>query len=92
MIRLVSKYQSKYLKETLLHLGSELESAGRRKEAEAFYLEAGDWKSAVNMYRSVEQWDEAYRVAQGYDHASHHVALLWARALPIDSAAKLLAR
>ena len=34
------------------------------KEAETHFVEAGDWEAAVNMYRSNDLWDEAFRVAK----------------------------
>ena len=29
-------------------------------------MEAGDWKSAVHMYRGTDAWEDAYRVAQSH--------------------------
>lgn len=43
-------------------LVQELEADGNLQEAESHYLEAKDWKAAVNMYRVNSMWDEAYRV------------------------------
>lgn len=40
----------------------ELEAEGNLRQAEHHYLEAGDWKAAVNMYRSQDMWEEAHRV------------------------------
>lgn len=40
----------------------ELEVEGQMSTAEHHYLEVGDWKAAVNMYRSNELWEDAYRV------------------------------
>jgi hypothetical protein len=40
----------------------ELEGEGNLRQAEHHYVEAGDWKAAVNMYRGQDQWDESYRV------------------------------
>lgn len=44
----------------------ELEADGHLQEAEYHYLEAKDWKAAVNMYRVNNMWDEAYRVGAAY--------------------------
>jgi len=32
------------------------------RQAEHHYVEGGDWKAAVNMYRSQDMWDESHRV------------------------------
>ena len=40
----------------------ELESEGRHRQAEHHFVEASDWKAAVNMYRGKDLWDDAYRV------------------------------
>ena len=40
----------------------ELEGEGQLRQAEHHYLEAKDWKAAVNMYRNSDMWEEAYRV------------------------------
>ena len=40
----------------------ELESEGQLRQAEHHFLEARDWKAAVNMYRNQDMWEEAYRV------------------------------
>ncbi len=34
-----------------MHLAQELEQEGNHRAAEKHYVEAGDWKSAVHMYR-----------------------------------------
>ncbi|XP_025050082.1 intraflagellar transport protein 172 homolog [Alligator sinensis] len=92
MIRLVAKHHKDLLSDTHLHLGKELETEGRLQEAEYHYLEAKDWKAAVNMYRVNDMWEEAYRVAKAHGGAnSHkHVAYLWAKSLGGEAAAKLL--
>lgn len=40
----------------------ELEAEGQLRQAEHHFLEARDWKAAVNMYRNQDMWEEAYRV------------------------------
>ncbi|KAM3856962.1 intraflagellar transport protein 172 homolog [Vipera latastei] len=92
MIRLLAKYHKDLLSDTHLHLGKELEADGNLQEAEYHYLEAKDWKAAVNMYRVNNMWDEAYRVAKAHGGAnSHkHVAFLWAKSLGGEAAVKLL--
>ncbi|XP_053107178.1 intraflagellar transport protein 172 homolog isoform X2 [Hemicordylus capensis] len=92
MLRLLAKYHKDLLGDTHLHLGKELEADGRLQEAEYHYLEAKDWKAAVNMYRVHNMWEEAYRVAKAHGGAnSHkHVAFLWAKSLGGEAAVKLL--
>ena len=55
-------------------------------------MEAGDWKSAVHMYRGSDAWEDAYRVAQthGGPNSAKQVAFLWAKTLGGESAVKLL--
>lgn len=52
-----------------LPLLQELETEGRLQEAEYHYLEAKDWKAAVNMYRVNDMWEEAYRVRLSRERA-----------------------
>lgn len=91
-IRLVENYHPDLLQTTHLHLGQQLESQGKHRSAEVHYLAAGEWKAAMNMYRNLSMWEEAYRVAKqsGGPAAANQVAFLWARTLSIDSAVKLL--
>ncbi|MGH0145775.1 UNVERIFIED_CONTAM: hypothetical protein FKN15_006901 [Acipenser sinensis] len=92
MIRLVAKYHKDLLTDTHLHLAKELEGETRFQEAEYHYLEAKEWKAAVNMYRVNDMWDEAYRVAKAHGGANAHkqVAYLWAKSLGGEAAVKLL--
>ncbi|RUS80517.1 hypothetical protein EGW08_011738 [Elysia chlorotica] len=92
MIRLVKAHHENLVNDTHLHLAKELDEEGNYRQAEQHYLEAGDWKAAVNMYRGQDLWDEAYRVAkaQGGQPAAKQVAYLWAKNLGGDSAVKLL--
>lgn len=41
----------------------ELEGEGQLRKAELHYVEAGDWKAAVHMFRAGNLWDDAYRVS-----------------------------
>ncbi|XP_056632969.1 intraflagellar transport protein 172 homolog [Diorhabda sublineata] len=92
MIRLVEKYHPNLLQTTHLHLGQQLENQGKYRAAEIHFLAIDEWKAAMNMYRNLGMWEEAYRVAKqnGGPHAANQVAFLWARSLHIDSAIKLL--
>lgn len=50
-----------FFKDTHIHLAKELENENSLRRAEHHYSEGGEWKSAVNMYRQREMWEEAYR-------------------------------
>ncbi|CAH8497562.1 unnamed protein product [Dicrocoelium dendriticum] len=95
MLRLVRAHKPEFLNQTLLHLAQDLEKEGNLKQAEQYYVEAKDWKSTVNMYRTRDQWEEAYRVASSCSSQPElrkQVAYLWARHLGGESAARLLTR
>ena len=47
-------------------IAQQLEVEGNLREAEKHFVEAKDWKSAVQMYRQVNQWEDALRVAKVY--------------------------
>ena len=42
----------------------ELESEGQYRQAEHHFVEAKDWKASINMYRTKNLWDDAYRVRE----------------------------
>ncbi|XP_039273606.2 intraflagellar transport protein 172 homolog [Styela clava] len=94
MIKLVEQYHSDLLQDTHIHLAKELEGENSLRRAEHHYVEGGDWKAAVNMYRQKDMWEDAYRVAKssGTPTAHKQVAYLWAKSLGGDSAVKLLSR
>ncbi|VVC40970.1 Armadillo-type fold,Tetratricopeptide-like helical domain [Cinara cedri] len=94
MMALVSKYHSELVGTTHMHLAHECESRGNYRAAENHYVQAGEWKLAVKMYRSLDMWEEAYKIAKnnGGEHAAEQVAFLWAKSLGGDSAVKLLNR
>lgn len=70
MVRLVNEHRPDLLKETHQFLAQTLEMDGSLREAEHHYVEAGEWHSAVNMYRSNEMWDDSIRVAKFYGGVS----------------------
>ncbi|XP_066969064.1 intraflagellar transport protein 172 homolog [Macrobrachium rosenbergii] len=92
MMRLVSHYHPDLVQSTHLHLAGELEQESNYRDAEKHFIDAGDWKAAVNMYRNVDMWEDAYRVAkhEGGANAGKQVTFLWARTLRGDAAVKLL--
>eukprot|EP00048_Salpingoeca_helianthica_P023440 m.24360 g.24360 ORF g.24360 m.24360 type:complete len:1745 (-) comp8673_c1_seq1:35-5269(-) len=92
MMRLVKKHHPDLVDQTHAHLAKELESDSHYVQAEQHYIAGGDWKGAVDMYRSRDMWEDAHRVAKqfGGPIASQQIAYLWARTLGSDSAVKLL--
>ena len=42
----------------------ELEEEGSLRQSESHYVEAGEWKTAVHMYRKRNLWDDAHRVSE----------------------------
>ena len=94
MMRLVQQYHPDLVQSTHIHLAQELEQEGNHRSAEKHFVDAGDWKSAVHMYRGVDLWEDAYRVAQshGGPNAAKQVAFLWAKTLGGESAVKLLSK
>ncbi|XP_074640366.1 intraflagellar transport protein 172 homolog [Tubulanus polymorphus] len=94
MIRLVKQHHPDLLSDTHIHLAHALMNEGNMRQAEHHFMEAKDWKGAVNMYRNADMWDESYRVAKAHGgaNASKQVAYLWAKSLGGDSAVKLLTK
>lgn len=58
MTRLVQTFHPDLLQSTHVHLAQELEQEGNHRAAEKHFLEAGDWKSAVHMYRGQGRREE----------------------------------
>ncbi|XP_064911402.1 intraflagellar transport protein 172 homolog isoform X1 [Columba livia] len=94
MVSLVTKYRKELLGDTHQHLAKTLEAEGCLQEAEYHYLEAKDWKAAVNMYRVNDMWEDAYRVAKAHGGANSYkqVAYMWAKSLGGEAAVKLLSK
>lgn len=92
MVRLIKEYHPDAVSETYVHLAKEFETMNNFKQAETYFVLGGDWKSAVNMYRRADNWEEAYKVAKnnGGPAAGKQVAYVWAKTLGGDSAIKLL--
>lgn len=61
LIRLVRQFYPDKLKDTQITIAKELEQDKRYKDAEIYYVESGDWKAAANMYRLMDNWEDAYR-------------------------------
>ena len=94
MIRLVGQYHPDLLVETHKHLARELEHDKFYAKAELHYLNAGEWKAAIQMYKKINRWEEAYRIARLYAGNAavvRQVALVWARSFTnIEDAVKML--
>ena len=41
------------------------------RQAEHYFIEGGDWKQCINMYRQRDMWDEAYRVNKPEKYSDH---------------------
>ena len=54
------------LAETHVQLAQELQAEGKLKEAEGHYVEGGDWKGAVQMWRVGGMWDSSLRLAKAH--------------------------
>jgi intraflagellar transport protein 172 len=94
MIRLVQEHRPDLLKETHQFLAQTLEMEGALREAEHHYVEAQEWHSAVNMYRSNELWDDAIRVAKFYGGlgACKRVTIALLMAIGVSEGAKYLTK
>ena len=66
MMRLVTQYHPDLVTSTHVHLAGELEQESNYRDAERHYIAASEWKTAVNMYRTVDMWEDAHRVKYKY--------------------------
>jgi intraflagellar transport protein 172 len=66
MLRLVRKHRNELLNETYKHIAEQYEAKGNLKKAEQFYVEGKLWTQAMGMYRQLEKWDDAKRVAKAH--------------------------
>ncbi|EPZ35542.1 WD40 repeat-like protein [Rozella allomycis CSF55] len=92
LLGLVSKYRKQHLNETLNFIAKEFESSGDYSTAEMYYLKANDWKSAISMHTSNNNFEDAYRIAKefGNESALKQIAYIWARSLGGESGVNLL--
>ncbi|CAD7963993.1 unnamed protein product [Amoebophrya sp. A25] len=90
MLRLVAKYRKELLTDTYKHIAGQYEAKGNLKRAEHYYVEAKCWTNAVSMYRQIESWDDAKRVAKthGGKQAFEKVVLAHAHAVFKESGAE----
>jgi intraflagellar transport protein 172 len=94
MIRLVKRFRPDLLSDTHHILAQQLESEGRLREAEKHYVESGNWKTAVQMHRAADKWEDALRVAKAHGGVAgqKQVAHAWATSLGADRGAELLSK
>jgi intraflagellar transport protein 172 len=64
MIRLVAAFRSDLVVKTHLNLGAQFEKEKNYKLAEQHYVSGKDWGKATSMYREINMWDDAVRVAK----------------------------
>lgn len=57
------------LAETHVEIGKQLQAEGSLKEAERHFVEGGDWKAAVQMYRAAGMWEGSLRLAKAHGGA-----------------------
>ncbi|CAD7965624.1 unnamed protein product [Amoebophrya sp. A120] len=90
MLRLVSKFRKELLIDTYKHIASQYEAKGNLKRAEHYFVEAKCWTNAVSMYRQIENWDDAKRVAKqhGGKQAFEKVVLAQAHTVFKESGAE----
>ncbi|MCQ2816330.1 MAG: hypothetical protein MJ252_03590 [archaeon] len=86
MIRLVAQYRKEFLKKTHKMIGAYLEQDKNFKMAEYHYIQAGEWKSCVGMYRNCNMWEDCLRVAKTYGTKSevNELSRGWVTELPKD--------
>ena len=84
MIRLVSIHRKEFLKRTHQMIASYLESDKNYKLAEEHYILAGEWKTCVGMYRSVNMFEDCLRVAKANGNKAevNELARGWVNNLP----------
>mmetsp|Transcript_43192 Transcript_43192/g.92156 ORF Transcript_43192/g.92156 Transcript_43192/m.92156 type:complete len:1765 (-) Transcript_43192:92-5386(-) len=80
MLRLVSKYRKELLNDTYKHIAEQYEMKGNLKKAEHYYVEAKLWTSAMSMYRQLEKWEDAKRVAKVHGGKSSFEKVVLAQA------------
>jgi len=80
MLRLVSKYRKELLNDTYKHIAEQFEIKGNLKKAEHYYVEAKMWTSAMSMYRQLEKWEDAKRVAKVHGGKSSFEKVVLAQA------------
>lgn len=52
-----------------MELAKQLQGQGAFKQAEKHFVEGGDWKGAVQMYRAAGLWEGSLRLAKAHGGA-----------------------
>lgn len=52
-----------------MEVAKQLQADRSFKEAEKHFVEGGDWKGAVQMYRAVGMWEGSFRLAKAHGGA-----------------------
>mmetsp|Transcript_2625 Transcript_2625/g.6756 ORF Transcript_2625/g.6756 Transcript_2625/m.6756 type:complete len:1758 (-) Transcript_2625:76-5349(-) len=98
MLRLVSKHKSELLNDAYKHIAEQYEMKGNLKQAERYYVEAKLWTSAMSMYRQLEKWEDAKRVAKQHGGKAAFEKVVMAQAHAVfkehgaEAGAQLLAK
>lgn len=92
MLRVVMNHRGEAVAETHHFLAQLIESEGNLHRAAHHYCEAGEWLSAVNMFRVSDMWRDAMRIAKlhGGITASKRVAYAWALSVRNDGGTETL--
>merc|ERR1719265_2741133 len=73
-------YRKELLNDTYKHIAEQYEMKGNLKKAEHYYVEAKMWTSAMSMYRQLEKWEDAKRVAKTHGGKSAFEKVVLAQA------------
>ena len=66
MIELVKHYHPDLLQKSYQAVGKSLADEKSYAAAERYFIKGEDWKAAVNMYRNVNQWEDAYSFGSSF--------------------------
>lgn len=94
LLRFTAAHRPAKLRDARLQVAAACAADGLHRQAEAAYVEAGEWEHAVAMYRSAGAWDDAMRVARtaGGPAAAGRVAYAQALSLGPEAGMALLKR
>jgi len=64
LIRFVKRHEIRLLTDAYIFIGNEMRKEQKCREAEKYFLSAGDWRSVLEMHVENSRWDEAIRTAK----------------------------